>query len=118
MKYTQIVGALLLLSLCNGCAALFVGAAAGAAGGTAGGLYLNESKREDDVLAERVKNTLANHPQLGQFHLDASAEDGLVKIYGFVPHPAVEAQALQVVQQIQGVKGVVSRMTIVRPGTL
>ncbi len=105
--------ALPIITLCfisTACAPVLVGAAAGGVAG--GGAYLAQRRGDDKLLIESVLMTFENDTKLQNLKLDVDAEDGVVKLYGFVPARQDEERALTAAGHVDGVKEVVSRITI------
>lgn len=102
----------------NACVPVLVGAAAGGAAATGSGLYLTQRHGVDKLLIERVLMVYENDPKLQNLKLDVDAENGTVKIYGFVPRRQDEEYILTKTGKVKGVKQVISRITILPPRLL
>lgn len=101
---------IILCFISTACAPVLVGAAAGGVAG--GGAYIAQRHGDDKLLIESVLLTFENDAKLQNLKLDVDAEGGVVKLYGFVPTRQDEERALTAAGHVDGVKQVVSRITI------
>jgi osmotically-inducible protein OsmY len=71
---------------------------------------------DDPTLATHVKIAFLNDPVLAELRIQASAEAGVVTLAGVVRAPEQVERAIEVARRVQGVRDVVSRLTV-RPPT-
>jgi hypothetical protein len=111
---------LLIAALClsSSCVPVLVGAGAASAASAGGGLYLTQRHGPDKALIEEILMVYQNDTRLQNKKLDVDAENGVVKIYGFVPTRQDEEYVMTVTGKVHGVKEVISRITILPPRLL
>ena len=66
---------------------------------------------EDTTLTAKVKTALIAEPGLKSTAIDVSTKDAVVTLSGEVASSTEHAKALQVAENVQGVKNVVDRLT-------
>lgn len=110
---------LILLSLStSACIPVMVGAAAGSAASAGSGLYLTQRHGADRAMIEEILMAFENNERLRNLKLDVDVQGGVVKLYGFVPVRQAEEDAMAVAGSVDGVKEVISRITILPPRLL
>lgn len=107
-----------VLGISSACVPVLVGAGAAGAASAGSGLYLTQRHGADKELIEHILMVYQNDKRLQNKKLDVDAQNGIVKIYGFVPTRQDEEYAMTVTGKIKGVKEVVSRITILPPRLL
>jgi hyperosmotically inducible protein len=74
------------------------------------------ARADDPTLATHVKIAFLNDPVLADLRIQASAEAGVVTLAGVVRSAEQAERAVAVARRVQGVRDVVSRLTV-RPAT-
>jgi len=74
------------------------------------------ARADDPTLATHVKIAFLNDPLLAGLRIQASASAGVVTLSGTVRAPEQAERAVEVARRVQGVREVISRLTL-RPST-
>jgi hyperosmotically inducible protein len=70
---------------------------------------------DDATITTKVKEDLVEDPQVSAMQVNVETMQGVVQLSGFVTSKAAEQRAVQLAQQVRGVKSVKDTL-IVKPG--
>src|SRR2546423_155942 len=73
---------------------------------------------EDDAITARVKTALLNDQEIGVMKIDVATSNGVVTLSGTVGSKNDEARAVALAQRAEGVKRVVSRISVIQSFSL
>ncbi len=113
-KRTFYTALLFLLLAAQGCAPAVV------ATGAAAGYYVHQDERrlgqiiDDASITATIKSKLLKNQQVSAFNFNIDTLHGVVTIYGSVPSRTHEEQAIKIAQEVDGVKKIISKVTIVQ----
>jgi hyperosmotically inducible protein len=102
----------LSLVLLSGCAAVAIGAGAGA------GYYVGKDERpvgqiaDDAAITSAITLRYLGDQQVSAWDINVDTYAGTVTLYGNVPHRESENRAIQLARSVEGVRSVVSRLTV------
>lgn len=107
---------ILLLPFCfgvSGCAPLLV------AGGAGAGYYVGKDERSFKVIMDDTSITAAINAKyiadnrVSALNINVDTRDGIVTLYGSVPSLETEDQAILLASQANGVKKIISKLTVI-----
>lgn len=113
MKQVAVLMGLLLLTGLSGCWPLVL------VGGTAAGYYVGNDDRDlkqisDDAgITAAVKSSFFKDREVSAWDIDVDTRYGVVTLSGTVSSSDKEERAIELTQTVEGVKKIVSRLTIV-----
>ena len=85
------------------------------------GVYAEDSERTvgevtDDIgITSRVKTSLVRDAEIRGRDIRVETRRGMVRLYGFVPEPALAQRAIDIAAGVRGVTGVESRLVVLEP---
>lgn len=97
----------------SGCAPLVV------AGGAATGYYVGKDERsfkgimDDTSITASINAKYFADKKVSALNINVDTRDGIVTLYGSVPSLATEDQAILLASQANGVKKIISKLTII-----
>lgn len=91
----------------------FLGVIAVTTTGCAGGIgAVSDRSRDDARLAAEVKVVLVRDPELAAAAIDVTADDGTVRLSGFVETQAQRSRAQTLTAEVAGVRSVDNRLQV------
>ena len=91
------------------------------AGAGAGAVYVAKDDRpvnkiiDDASITGTIKTKYIEDKDIKAFDINVDTRRGVVTLYGSVPYASTESKAVRIAESVEGVKQVISKLTIVPP---
>ncbi len=103
----------LVIPLLSACAPILL------AGGAATGYYIGKDQRSfqqiasDATITASINAKYIKDSAVSAININVDTRDGIVTLYGSVPTDVVEERAVKLASEVEGVKKIISKITVV-----